>query len=199
MPRPVACSRAWGGGGPSCPDAAAPSGCISQAPQFFQHMGTWQPAGKAPQLHSVAARPPPTPAPTSPARPRSRLRGWENFLSACPWAPHSPPRAPLAGCSHHSFHAPPCHPPGSPRHHPCQLQPRSPLSRGARGTHMSDLAGWYGWLRQRMECPQAWPISPHPFPQPCQEEPQAGEAAAEAPVSCRCPGVRRCSLPSSQG
>ncbi|MEE6473331.1 hypothetical protein FKM82_009962 [Ascaphus truei] len=31
---------------------------------------------------------------------------------------------------------------------------------------MSDVAGWYCWLRQRMECPQAWPITPHPLPSP---------------------------------
>lgn len=43
---------------------------------------------------------------------------------------------------------------------PLSVVPPYPRCR-REGTHRSDAAAWYGWLRQRMECPQPWPMAPH--------------------------------------
>lgn len=64
--------------------------------------------------------------------------------------------------------SPRCLPHSFTQHHPRSIPPSwrglppapCPVPAGG-GTHRSDAAAWYGWLRQRMECPQPWPMAPH--------------------------------------
>lgn len=72
------------------------------------------------------------------------------------------------------------------------------------GTHMSDAAAWYGWLRQRMECPQPWPMAPHasaalPAPPPPRPALGAGWERRLPPRSARCCHRARCSAPRRAG
>lgn len=69
---------------------------------------------------------------------------------------------------------------------------------------MSDAAAWYGWLRQRMECPQPWPMAPHasaalPAPPPPRPLLGAGCERSLPPRSARCCHRARCSAPRRAG
>lgn len=92
------------------------------------------------------------------------------------------------------------------------ITPRASLPLGVvphprcrrEGTHMSDAAAWYGWLRQRMECPQPWPMAPHasaalPAPPPPRPLLGAGWERSLPPRSARCCHRARCSAPRRAG
>lgn len=92
------------------------------------------------------------------------------------------------------------------------IAPRASLPPGVvphprcrrEGTHMSDAAAWYGWLRQRMECPQPWPMAPHasaalPAPPPPRPALGAGWERRLPPRSARCCHRARCSAPRRAG
>lgn len=92
------------------------------------------------------------------------------------------------------------------------ITPRASLPLGVvphprcrrEGTHMSDAAAWYGWLRQRMECPQPWPMALHasaalPAPPPPRPILGAGWELRLPPRSARCCHRARCSAPRRAG
>lgn len=92
------------------------------------------------------------------------------------------------------------------------ITPRASLPLGVvphprcrrEGTHMSDAAAWYGWLRQRMECPQPWPMALHasaalPAPPPPRPILGAGWERRLPPRSARCCHRARCSAPRRAG